>query len=137
MRSYLFLRLGAEGQKQIQQKRPKLELHKTTTQELMTTLEDIFLTTRIILFEKNHFNFRKQRKTENLEQFHADLVELASRADYGDRPDEQIRYMFTAHMNNDKIAEELLAHTRSPQDAYVEKKEMNMSYIENKSIRRT
>ena len=26
--------------------------------------------------------------------------------------------MFTAHMNNDKIAEELLAQTRSPQDAY-------------------
>ena len=52
MRSYLILCLGAEGQRQIQQKRPNLELHNVTTQELMTTLEDIFLTTRIIAFAK-------------------------------------------------------------------------------------
>ena len=60
----------------------------------------------------------KQKKTESLEQFHSDLVELASRADCGDRKDEWVRDMFTAHMNNDKIAEDLLAQTRTPQDAY-------------------
>ena len=32
VRSYLFLCLGAEGQKQIQQKRPNLEIHNVTTQ---------------------------------------------------------------------------------------------------------
>ena len=51
VRSYIFLCLGAEGQQQIQQKRPNLELHTVSTQELMTTLEDIFVTTRIIAFE--------------------------------------------------------------------------------------
>ena len=45
-------------------------------------------------------------------------MELASREDCGDREEEWVRDMFTAHMNNDKIAEELLARTRSPQDAY-------------------
>ena len=45
-------------------------------------------------------------------------MELASRADCGDREDERVQDMFTTHMNNDKIAEELLAQTRSPQDAY-------------------
>ena len=44
VRSYLFLCLGAEGQRQIQQKRPNLVLHNETTQEFMTTLEDIFVT---------------------------------------------------------------------------------------------
>ena len=94
-----------------------MELHNVTTQELMTTLEDIFVATRIISFERYNFICRKQKKTESLEQFHADLVELALRADCGDREDEWVREMFTAHMNNDKIAEELLAQTRSPQVA--------------------
>ena len=43
---------------------------------------------------------------------------MASRADCGDREDEWVRDMFTAHMQNEKIAKELLAQTRSPQDAY-------------------
>ena len=42
VRSYVFLCLGAEGQRQLQQKRPNLELHTVSTQEMMTTLEDIF-----------------------------------------------------------------------------------------------
>ena len=41
VRSYLFLCLGAEGQRQIQQKRANLHPHTVTTQEFMTTLEDI------------------------------------------------------------------------------------------------
>ena len=61
---------------------------------------------------------RKQKKTESLEQFHADLVELASRADCRDKEDEWVRDMFTAHMQNEKIAEELLAQTKSTQYAY-------------------
>ena len=50
VRSYLFLCLGAEGQRQIQQKQPNLVLHNVTTQEFMTTLEDIFVTNRIVAF---------------------------------------------------------------------------------------
>ena len=118
MRSYLFLCLGAEGQRQIQQKRPNLELHNVSTQELMTILGDIFVTTRIIAFERYIFICRKQKKTESLGQFHSDLVELASRADCGDREDEWVRDLLTAYTNSDKIAEELLAQTRSPQDAF-------------------
>ena len=57
-------------------------------------------------------------KTESPEQFHADPVELASRAECGDREDEWVRDMFAAYMHDEKIAEELLAQTRSPQDAY-------------------
>ena len=43
---------------------------------------------------------------------------MASRADRGDREDDWVRDNFTARMNNEKIAEELIAQTRSPQDAY-------------------
>ena len=118
VRSYPFLCLGAKGQRKIQQKIPNLVLHNVTTQEFMTTLEDIFVI-RIVAFERYNFVCRKQKKSKNLEQFHADLVESASRADCGDREDEWVRDMFTAHMHNEKIAKELLAKTRYPQDAYV------------------
>ena len=119
VRSYIFLCLGAEGQHPLQKKRPGLVvLHTVTTRELITTLEDIFVTTRIVAFETYNFIYRKQKKTENLEQFHADLVELASRADCGDREDEWVPDMFTAHMKIENIAEELLAQTRSPKVAY-------------------
>ena len=84
----------------------------------MATIQNIFVTTRIIAFERYNFICRKQKKTESSEQFHADSAELASRADCGDREDDWVRDMFTAHMNNDKIAEELIAQTRSPEDAY-------------------
>ena len=122
VRSYTFICLGAEGQRQIQQKRPNLELH-TVSQELMTTLADIFVTTRIIAFERYNFICPKQKKTESLEQFHSDLMDQASRKDCGDCENEWVRDMFTAHMNNDKIAEELLAQTRSPQDDYAIRRE--------------
>ena len=118
VRSYLFLCLGAEGQRKIQQKRVNLVLHNVITQEFMTTLEDIFVTNRILAFERYNFICRKQKKTEKLEQFHADLVELASRADCGDRKSEWVRDMFLAQMHIEKIAEELSAQTQSPQDAY-------------------
>ena len=118
VRSYLFLCLGAEGQRQVQQKRPKLVLHNVTIQEFMTTLEEIFVINRIVAFERYNFICRQQKKSESLEQFYADIVELASRADCGDRKDEWGRDMFTADMHNEKVAEELLAQTRTPQDAY-------------------
>ena len=68
----------------------------------MTTLEDIFVTNRIVAFERYNFICLKQKKSESLEQFHADLVELAAQVDCGDREDDWVRYMFTAHMSNEK-----------------------------------
>ena len=69
----------------------------------MTTLEDIFATNRIVAFHRYNFICRKQKNSEILEQFPAYLVELASRADCGDREDERVRNMFTAHMHNKKM----------------------------------
>ena len=89
-----------------------------STQEFLTILEDIFVMTRIIAFERYNFICRKHKKSESLEQFHANLVELASRADCGDRESEWVRDLFTDHMNNEKIAMELLAQARTPQEAY-------------------
>ena len=47
VRSYLFLCLSMEGQRQVQQKRPGLNIQTTTTRELKQVLEVIFITQRI------------------------------------------------------------------------------------------
>ena len=50
--------------------------------------------------------------------FQADLTELAAPGDCGDREEEWACDMFTAHITNAKIFEELLTETRSQQRAY-------------------
>ena len=68
-------------------KGPKLDIQTTTIKELMRLLEEIIVITRIIAFGRIIFICRKQRKNETSEQLHANFVELASRADIGDRED--------------------------------------------------
>ena len=64
VRSYPLLCLGMEGQRQVQQKRPGLNL-QTTTSQLIQILEEIFITHKIIAFERYNFICRKQRKNWN------------------------------------------------------------------------
>ena len=64
VRSYLFLCLGAEGQRQVQQQRPNMVLHNVTTQEFMTALEDIFVTNRIVALKRYNFICRKKKENE-------------------------------------------------------------------------
>ena len=51
-RNYIFLCLGAEGQRQLQQKHPGLVLPTVTTREIITILEVIIVTNRIVAFKK-------------------------------------------------------------------------------------
>ena len=118
IRTYFFLCLGTEGQRQLQQKKTGPNIQATSKRELKQVLDDIFITQRVIAFDTYNFIYRKQRKNKTLKQFHADLVELASRADCGNSEDEWARDMFTTHMNNKKIAKEIVAETRTPQEAY-------------------
>ena len=58
-----------------------------------------------------------EKKTESLEHFQADLVELALRADCAAREDEKVKDTFTAQLHSHKIAEDLIDETQSAQDA--------------------
>ena len=71
--------------------------------KLYENLRRFFVTTRIVAFERKNFICRKQKKAESFENFLADLVELASRDDCGDRDDERESDMCTAHMHNEKM----------------------------------
>ena len=58
--------------RQVQQKRLNLNLHHVTTKDFMTVLEAVFVTTKILAFERFNFICRKQKKTESIAQLPAD-----------------------------------------------------------------
>ena len=60
--NYIFLCLGAEGQRQLQQKRPSLVLPTVTTREIITIQEGIVETNRIIAFERYNFSLAENRR---------------------------------------------------------------------------
>ena len=62
MRSFVFLCLGMEGERQNQQKRPALNIQTTKTRQLKQVLEEVFITHRITAFERYNFICRTQRK---------------------------------------------------------------------------
>ena len=66
------------------QKISHLSNQATVSEELTQSLNDIFVITRIIAFERYNFICGKQQKNETLKQLHANLVELAARAVCGD-----------------------------------------------------
>ena len=51
VRSYIFFCLGTEGQRQLRQTRPSLDIQTSNTKKIMRNLEDIREPTRIIAFE--------------------------------------------------------------------------------------
>ena len=93
-------------------------------------------------FEKFNLICRKQKKSESFEKFHADIVELASRADCGDCKDEWIRDMFTAQMNKEKnCRRHTSTNTESTRCLRIchtsGKGRRTQSHNEDKSVRRT
>ena len=65
VRSCLFICLSTEGQIQVQQKRSRLNIQTTTIRVLEQVLQDIFITQRVIAFERYIFICRKKKKKRN------------------------------------------------------------------------
>ena len=57
VQNYIFPRFGAERQRQLQQKRPRLDVQSSPTKKF----DDVFITTRSIAFERYNFIGHKQR----------------------------------------------------------------------------
>ena len=89
--------------------------------------------TRTIAFEGIQFSFgEKKGKDESLEQFHANLVELASHADCSYREDEWVLDMITSHMKKGKKAEEFLIQTKFRNKGIEHSKTMKTNLFESK-----
>ena len=123
-RSYIYLCLGAEGQRRISQYYSDLRIQETTTRDFWARLTRLFVKERNVTFDRYETFTRKQGKTETLEEFHCGLTELVVKGNFtctacndGGLESEIIRDLFTANMTNDEVQKDLLAETKTPDQA--------------------
>ena len=123
-RSYIYLCLRAEGQRRIAQYYPDLRIQETTTRDFWARLTRLFVKERNVTFDRYEAFTRKQGKTETLEEFHCGLRELVVKSNFkctacndGGLESEIIRDLFTANMTNDEVQKDLLAETKTPDQA--------------------
>ena len=124
IRSYIYLCLGTEGQRRMSQFYSNLKINDTTTRDLWGRLRAVFVKPRNITFDRYEAFTRKQGKTETLEKFHCGLTELVVEGNFkctacndGGLEAEIIRDLFTAIMANDEVQKDLLAETKSTEQA--------------------
>ena len=122
--SYNYLCLGAEGQRRVSQYYLDLRIQEVTTRNFCDRLKRLFVKERNVTFVRNEAFTRKQGKTESLEQYHCGLTELVVKGKFkcvncndGRLETEIIRDLFTANKSNDEMQEDLLAETKTPEQA--------------------
>ena len=125
VRSYIYLSLGNEGQRRLSQHYPDLKIQETSTKAFWNRLEHLFIKDRNVTFDRYEAFTRKQNKTETLEQFHCGLTELVIKGNFkcpncndNTLETEIIRDLFTANMTNDEVQKDLLAETKTPDQAF-------------------
>ena len=70
--------------------------------DLRDELENVLVTEKTIALERYNF-FCRIQKNVCLEQFHAELIDLASKADCGDKEKESMRDKFTTNVKREDI----------------------------------
>ena len=134
-RSYIYLCLGAEGQRRVSHYYPDLRIQEVTTRNFWDRLKRLFIKERNVTFDRYEAFTRKQGKTESLEQYHCGLTELVVKGNFkcvncndGRLKTEIIGELFTANMSNDEVQKDLLAETKTPEQAldYVIRREKGL-----------
>ena len=83
-------------------------------QDLWGELEDVSVVENMTTLERYNIKGSIQKKNQSLEQFHAELVKLASEADCGDREDVWARDMSPAHMLNKRSPRSYYPKSENP-----------------------
>ena len=116
--------LGAEGQRRVSQIYPDLRIQEITTRNFWERLKRLFVKERNVTFDRYEAFTRKQGKTETFEQYHCNLTELVVKGNIkcmncndGRLGTEIIRDLFTSNMSNDEVQKDLLAETKTPDQA--------------------
>ena len=124
IRSYIYLCLGVEGQRRVSQYYPDLRIQEITTRNFWERLKRLFVKERNVTFDRYEAFTRKQGKIEILEQYHCILSELVVKGSFkctncndGRLETEIIRDLFTANMSNNEVQIDLLAETKTSDQA--------------------
>ena len=123
-RSYIYLCLGTEGQRRLTQYYPNLKIQEISTREFWGNLTRLFVKERNVTFDRYEAFTRKQGKIESLEELHCGLTELVAKGNFkctacndGGLESEIVSNLFTAIMSNDEVQKDLLAETKTPEQA--------------------
>ena len=103
--------------RQLRQTTHNTDITTISTRNLWDKLDALFYHGEDSCLQKIQFHLSSTEK-KTLEQFHAVLVGLVSRAACGDREEQWVCDMVTAHMINEKRSEKLLEETSAPKEAY-------------------
>ena len=116
--------MGTEGQRRLTQYYPDLKIQEIATRDFWNRLTRLFVKARNVTFDRYEAFTRKQGKTESLEEFHCGLTELVVKGNFkctacndGGLESEIVRDLFTANMSNDEVQKDLLAETKTPEQA--------------------
>ena len=116
--------LGTEGQRRLTQYYSDLKTQEVSTRDFWGRLTRLFVKERNVTFDRYEAFTRKQGKTESPEEFHCGLTELVVKGNFkstacnvGGLESEIIRDLFTANMSNYEVQKDLLAETKSPEQA--------------------
>ena len=135
-RSYIYLCLATEGQRRLTQLYRHLKIQEISTRDFWGRLRRLFIKERNVTFDRYEAFTRKQGKTESIEEFHCGLSELVVKGNFkctacndGGLESEIIRDFFTANMSNDEVQKDLLAETKTAEQAldYAVRREKGLS----------
>ena len=112
--SLLYLCIGTEGGRIIKSKHPHFQIEKEQLKELWRVMEDLFIKTINITYDRFVFFSSKKQKRESVESFYGRLIEQRENCSLGDEQTTLIRDTFILNIQDLDTQRELLKETVSP-----------------------
>ena len=115
--SLIYLSIGVEGRRILNCKNPHLMIDTLTTVDFWKIVEEAFIRSRNITFDRHVFLITKQLRGETVEHFYGKLKELAENCDFQIKEETLIRDVFITNLMDSEIQTELLKQTVKPRKA--------------------
>ena len=124
---------------------PDLKIQEILTRDFWGRLRRLFVKERNVTFDRYEAFTRKPEKTESLEEFNCGLTELVVKGNFkctackdGEFESEITRDLFTANMSNDEVLKDILAETKSSEQAldhtgFTNKKSEPVNFVQRRS----
>ena len=115
--SLLFLSIGVEGRLILNCKKPHILNDTLSTAEFWKIVEDAFIRSRNITFDRHIFLITKQLRGETVEHFYGKQKEIAENCDFENKEVTLISDVFITNLIDPEIQKELLKQTVEPRQA--------------------
>ena len=115
--SLLYLSIGIEGRRILNCKNPHIMIDTLSTVNFWKIVEEAFIRSRNITFDRHVFLIKKRLRGETVEHFYGKLKELAENCDFENKEETLIQDVFITNLIDPEIQKELLKQTVEPRQA--------------------